>query len=96
MLLKKPSRVGGFAGCDLFWRACDDDLASGVAAFGAEVDDVVGGFDYVKMVLDGDDGVTCVYQAIEALEKAFDVGEVEAGGGLVEDVDGVLGALQLR
>src|SRR5215213_5949291 len=93
MLLKKAARVGRLAGGDLLGGAGDYDFAAGVAAFGAEVDDMVGGLDDVEVVLDGKDGVAGVDQAVQALKKALDVGEVEAGGGLVEDVDGVLGAL---
>ena len=62
-----------------------------VAALGAEVDQLVGRLDHVEVVLDHDDGVAVVDQAAEHLEQALDVGEVEAGGRLVEDVEGVAG-----
>jgi len=39
--------VGGGVGGDLFGGSGGDDLAAGVASFGAEVDDPVGGFNYV-------------------------------------------------
>ena len=48
-----------------FWRTCNDDFAARVAAFGAEVNDVVGGFDDVEVVFDEQDGVACVDEAIE-------------------------------
>src|ERR1700730_10553538 len=41
-------RVGG----DFFWGAGGYDLAAAGAAFGAHVDDPVGGFDDVEVVLD--------------------------------------------
>ena len=76
--------------------ALGDDLATAMAAFGAEVDDGVGGLDHVQVVLDHDDGVAGVHQAVEAFEEALDVGEVEAGGRLVEDGEEAPAALQLR
>src|SRR5689334_21263438 len=93
--LEKLAGVGLFAGGDLFGGAGGDDMAAGVAAFGAEVDDMVGGFDDVKVVLDDKDGVAGVDEAVQAFEEALDVGEVETRGGLVEDVEGVLGTLEL-
>ncbi len=60
-----------------------------VAAFGAgvgaDLDDVVGVFDDVELVLDDEERVAGVGEAMEDAEEDFDVGEVEAGGGLVED-----------
>ena len=58
---------------------------------GPEVDDPIGGLDHVEVVLDHDHGVPGVDQAVEDVEQPLDVSEVEAGGGLVEDVKGVAG-----
>src|SRR5579859_2555461 len=71
---------------DLLGRALGDDLAAGLAAFGAEVDDVVGRLHDVEVVLDDDDRVPRVDEAVQDLEELLDVGEVEAGRRLVEDV----------
>ena len=63
-----------------------------VSAFGPELDDVVGGSDDVRVVLDDDDGVAAVEEGTEGGEEFLDVVEVEAGGGLVEDEeDGLVG-----
>ncbi len=56
-----------------------------------EVDHPVGGLDDVEVVLDHDHGVAGVDQAVEHFEQLADVLEVEAGGGLVEDVEGLAG-----
>ena len=48
--------VGG----DCLWGACGDDGAAVLAAFGADVDDPVGGGDDVEVVLDDDDGIADV------------------------------------
>ena len=51
---------------DLLGRSLRHDLAAFVAAFGAEVDDVVGGFDDVEVVFDHQHRVAVVDQAVEA------------------------------
>ena len=80
----------GFGG-DVLGGAFGDEFAAGVAAFGSEVNDPVGGFDDVEVVFDDDDGVAGVGEALEDLDELAGVGEVEAGGGFVEDVDGFAG-----
>jgi len=47
---------------DEFGRALGHDLPAALAAFGAEIDDVVGGFDDVELVLDDDERVARVAQ----------------------------------
>ena len=74
-------------GRDLFRRALGDDRATAVTALGSEIDDPVGGLDHVEVVLDHDHRVAMVAQAVQHLEQHFDVGEVQAGGGFVEDVE---------
>ena len=78
----------GFAyGGDLLGGAVGDDVAAAFAALGAEVDEVVGVADDVEVVLDDDDGVAEIDEALEDFEELADVVEVEAGGGLVEEVE---------
>ena len=72
-------------------RAGRDDLAALVATLRAEVDDPVGGLDDLQIVFDHDHGVALLHQRLEHVEQFADVFEMEAGGGLVEDVEGVAG-----
>src|SRR3546814_17554694 len=44
------------------------------------------GLDHVQVVLDHHDRVAVVAQLVQHREQVFDVVEVQAGGGLVEDV----------
>ena len=74
-------------GGDLLGGSGGDDLAAGVAAFGAEVDDPVGGLDDVEIVLDDEQRAAAVDELAEGGEELLHVVEVEAGGGLVEDVE---------
>ena len=53
--------------------------------------DPVGGLDDVEVVLDHDDGVAGVAQLVQHLQQQVDVGEVQAGGRLVEDVQRAAG-----
>jgi hypothetical protein len=63
-----------------------------VAGAGAEVevDDRVGVRHDGLVVLDDDDGLAGVDQPVEQAEQLLDVGEVQAGGRLVEDEDTAL------
>lgn len=79
--------VGGRVCCDLFWCAGGDDLAASIAAFGAHVDDPVGGFDDVEIVLDDEERASAFDELVEGGEQLGYVVEVEPGSGLVEDVE---------
>ena len=76
---------------NLLGRALRDDAAAAFAAFGAQVDDPVGLLDDVEVVLDDQDGVAEVGEAIQDVEEFFYVVEVQAGGGLVQDVERAAG-----
>ena len=71
---------GDFLGC-----SGGDNLPALVAGVGAEVDDPIGGFHDLKVVLDDDDGVTGVHQALENSQQHAHIVEVQAGGRLVEE-----------
>ena len=70
----------------LFRRARRDHLAALVPALGPEVDQAVRHLDHVQVVLDHDDRVAGRHQPLEHLQQPLDVGEVQAGGRLVQDV----------
>src|SRR3546814_12299184 len=78
---------------DLHVLRCSDrdDLAAFDAAFGAKVDHPVGGLDDVAVVLDHHHRVALLDQRVEHFQQFADVVEMEAGGGLVEDVARVAG-----
>ena len=42
------------------WRACDEDFSAPLAAFRAEVDDPVSGFDDIEIVFDNNDSIAMV------------------------------------
>lgn len=86
--LEEAAGVGFRDGDDVLWTAFGDDATAAVAAFGAEIDDPIGGFDDVHVVLDQEDAAAVFNEALEAGEKLADVVEVEPGGGFVKDEKG--------
>ena len=52
---------------------------------GTELDEVVGGGDDVGVVLNDEHGVAGVAEFEDGSQELFDVVEVEAGGGFVEE-----------
>ena len=76
---------------DLLRRPLGDDPPAPEPAGRPEVDDPVGGLDDVEVVLDDEDGVALVDEPVEDLEELLDVGEVEPGRRLVEEVEGPAG-----
>src|SRR5262249_47216290 len=76
----------------LLRRALDDNAAAGGTSLGTEIDDPVGRFDHVQVVLDNSDGVAQIDQAIEDIEQFVDVVEVQPGRRLIEDVQSAAGA----
>ena len=58
--------------------------AAGLAALGTEVEDPVRRADHVEVVLDDDQRVTCLEQALERTEQLRDVVEMQSGRRLVE------------
>src|SRR5579863_6548130 len=92
-LLEKAAGMRGAAGGDLLRGAGDDHLTPCMPTLRAEVDYVIGGLDYVEVVFDHQHRVAGVYQSVEALQQTLDIRQVQPGGGLIEDIHGVLGAL---
>jgi hypothetical protein len=71
----------------LLGRAGGHDLAAAIAALGADVDHPVGGLDDVEIVLDHHDRVALVDQLVQHFQQLAHVLEMQARGGLVEDVE---------
>ncbi len=61
-----------------------------------KVDHKVSRFDHIQIVLDDHDGMPMVNQPIEAHEQPIDVGEVQTGRWLIENVEIVFTAFELR
>lgn len=64
-----------------------DDCTAPVAGLGANVNNVVRMGDDGLVVFDAEHGGASVDQLVEQGEKLLNIGQVQAGGGFVEDVD---------
>src|SRR5450830_1585893 len=76
---------------DLLGCAGRDDAPTLVTPLGTQVDDPVGILDDLQVVLDDNDRVALVGQLLKDAHELFDVGEVQAGRRLVEDVQRLAG-----
>ena len=79
-----PAGEGGAVGDEVRRGALENDLPAVVAGAGAEVDDPVGVRHHGLVVLDHDDRLAGVDEAVEQAEQLLDVREVKAGGRLVD------------
>ena len=68
-------------------RSRRNDLATAIAAFGAEVDDPVGGLYDFQVVLDDHDRVALSDKLVQHVEQLAYVIEVQARRGFVEDIE---------
>ena len=66
--------------------ALEDHLAAGGARARAEIDDVVGDRDHLRLVLDHEDGVALVAEPQQEVVHPLDVVGVQPDCRLVEDV----------
>ena len=69
------------------WRAGNHHLASSIAAFGAQVDDIVSLTDHLQVVLYHDHGVALVHQRLQNMQELLDVRQVQTGSRLVQEVE---------
>jgi hypothetical protein len=68
----------------LFWAPCCHDLSPLVSALRAQVDDPVGCLDDLQVVLDHDDCVAGIGQAVQDMKELADVVEVQPSGRFVQ------------
>src|SRR5262249_26530839 len=64
------------------------DAPASVPTVWTQIDDIIGSFDDIKVMLDDEHGVATVHQAGQNLEQALDVGEVQTGCRLIQNVQG--------
>ena len=86
LLILAQRRAGVRAGvlAQVLGRALGHQLATGVAALGAQVDEPVAGADHVQVVLDDNQRMAPVHELAQRAHQLGDVVEMQAGGGLVE------------
>lgn len=75
-----------FRARDLFRWPLSHDAAAAFSAFRPEVNDPVGLFNDVEMMLDDEHGIAESDESLENIEKLANVVEVQAGGGFIQNV----------
>ena len=68
----------------------EHDCTALAAAFRTHVDDPIGVFDDVQIMLDDDHRVACIHQTIDDFQQVTDIRHVQARGRLVHHVDAAL------
>ena len=88
-LFAEETRCVAFLAFCHFLRSTTGKKASTcIAAFGTEVDDMVGTLDDLEVVLNDDNCMTTTDESVEGCKQLLDVVEVKAGRGFVEDENG--------
>ena len=86
MLFQKRTGIRERMFHDFFGRAGGDDFAAARAALGAKINDVIGAGDEVEVMLNDENRVALIGQALEYFDEYFHVRHVQADAGLVEDI----------
>ena len=87
------SRIRICAVRHLFWCSADNNRTATVAALRPEVDDPVRHLDDVQIVLNHDDRISGIRQALEHIHQTVHVCGVQTCGRLVQNIDGLSGAV---
>ena len=87
-LRKILAGVGPLDGGNLLWSALGDNGSAAISSLGPHVDDPIGGFDDIQIVLNDEDRVALIDKTLQHQQQLADVLEVQAGGGLVKDIQG--------
>jgi len=60
-----------------------------------QINHVIGRLNYIQMMFDENHRMPGIHQAVQRFEQTLDVGKVQAGRRLIEDIDRMSRALQL-
>ena len=82
--MQETACVTGLTLRNFLRRSDNDDLSAAVASFRAEVNHPIGTFDDIEIVLDNNNGMAGVDEALENLQQHAHVVEVQASRGFVE------------
>ena len=85
--------MGRFDLRDLFRPPFRDDLTSCGAAFRAEIDDPIGCFDDIQVVLDDHQRIARVHELVEDCEELLDVFKMKPRGRFIHNIEDVFRGL---
>ncbi len=78
--------MAGFHLRHVLGGAGGNDLPAAIAAFGTDVDDPIGGFDHIEVMLDDDDRIALIDQFVQHFQKFAHILKVQARRGFVQDI----------
>ena len=81
---QRGARMRCGAGDHVRRRAGDDHMTAGIAAFGTEIDDPIGGANHVQVMLDHHQRVSSRDELAERAEQSRDVIEMQSRRGFIE------------
>src|SRR4051812_40200274 len=84
--------MGGFHPSHIFRRSGGDEISSALPAFGTEINQPVGGFNDIEIMLNDHDGVSCVDEPLQHRQKFLDVVKMQSRGRFVENIEGLSGS----
>ncbi len=85
-ILQVFTGVGGLNLSDLFRRTRSYYIPAAVAGAGAKVDYIISVLDHIQVVLDEDNGIATVDQAVQHPEQSGGIFEGEPCSRLIEDI----------
>ena len=74
-------------GDEVRWRASNHYLSPGVAAFWAEVDDIVRLADHLQIMLHHHHRIALIHQRLQDMQEFLDIRQMQPGRGLIEEVE---------
>lgn len=80
------SRVGPSAFGDRLRGAGDDQASALMPALWAKVENPIRAFDHIQVMFDHQNRMASVDEAVETIEQALDIGEVQASRRLIQDI----------
>ena len=80
--------IGAFCLRDLFRGSCGNQLTAHVAAFRAQIDNVIRGLDHVQIMLDDNHGVACFDESLEHHEQALNISHMQSCSWFIKNVHG--------
>ena len=73
--------------CHFLRRSEKDDLTTGSTTVRSHINEPVCLLHHIQIVLDDNNGVATIYQAVQQFHDLLNIGSVETGGGLVQYID---------
>ena len=75
---------------NFFGGAGAHNLSAGKAAFGTNIDDVVGTFNNVEVMFNNDNGMAAVNQLFKGIQQLGDILEMKSGGRFIKEIKGMV------